>query len=118
MSDDEVLKRLANTLLATVADIRKHMTGPPAPDAEIQAWPLYAAEDGGPGIWCGDPDCPLQAENSEIGDFRFREEGFTLAELHEAIGEHIAARREREADLAWEEDPKEGESSGSDSASV
>lgn len=101
MSDDEVLKRLANTLLATVHDIRKHLAGPPASDAEIQSWPLYAAEqEWGGGIWCADPDCPLGAENSEIGDFRFREEGFTLAELHEAIGQHIAARREREADLA------------------
>lgn len=96
MSDDEVLKRLAHGMLATIHDIQKHLKGPAAPDAEVKAWPLYAGEDSTGGIWCGDEDCPLQAENSEIGDFR--EGTFTLTELHEAIENHILARRDREAD--------------------
>jgi len=67
---------------------------PLAPDHEVREWPLMADPDGG-GVWCADDDCPLMAENSEIGNFR---DGatFTLTELHEAIALHISARRDRE----------------------
>ena len=96
------LHEMQTAMLATVRDISKYLAGPPAPDAEIQSWPLVTDGEEG-GIWCGDPDCPLEAENSEIGEFRIDwmngvSPVFTLAELHEAIGHHIAARREREAD--------------------
>jgi hypothetical protein len=92
-AEDERLWEVSDALLKAVWDIRAHLEGPPAPDAEVRAWPLYAGDDG---IWCGDDDCPLQAEGSEIG--WFREGTFTLDQLHAAIGEHIARQRERERD--------------------
>lgn len=76
-------------------DFYEYLNEPLAPDEEIDSWPLWVTDDWG-GVWCGDPDCPLQAENSEIGEFRGK--GFTFAELRHAIGEHIALRRRREAD--------------------
>ena len=93
-AENSKLVELSDVLVKAWWDLRTHLN-PPAPDDEIRAWPLYAGDDG---VWCGDVDCPLGAESSEIGDFR--ENTFTLAELHEAIGEHIARRREREADAA------------------
>lgn len=87
------LMDLSAELLGAVRDIRLHLAGPVAPDEEVRTWPLWAETDG---IWCGDEECPLEAESSEIGDFR--EGVFTLNELHEAIGLHISARRDREAD--------------------
>jgi hypothetical protein len=96
-TDDARLQELTRALLDLIHDIRDHLAGPPAPDAEVRSWPLCAPEhEFGGGIWCADDDCPLQAESSEIG--YFREGTFTLDQLHEAIGFHIAARRE------WEED--------------
>jgi hypothetical protein len=98
----DTLHALTQPLLKAVRDIRNYLAGPPAPDAEVRSWPLYtAAEEGG--IFCGDPDCPFQAESSEIGDFRVnwrtdQAPTFTLDQLHAAIGDHIARRREREAD--------------------
>jgi hypothetical protein len=71
-----------------------YLNEPMAPNEEIDSWPLVTTNWGG--VWCGDEDCPLQAEGSEIGDFR--ERGFTFTELRQAIGEHIALRRMREAD--------------------
>lgn len=74
---------------------------PPAPDHEVQSWPLMIDPEGG--IWCADETCPLDCENSEIGEFRSWDDDtnivFTLSELHAAVAEHIAARREREEDL-------------------
>jgi hypothetical protein len=65
---------------------------------EVGTWPLCTLEDGeyGGGVWCGDEDCPLQAENAEIGDFR--EGTFTLADLFVAVDHHITKRREYEAE--------------------
>lgn len=60
-------------------------------EEEINAWPLWSVDDA---VWCGDRHCPLDAENSEIGEFRDRE--FNLVDLREAVMEHIAIRRERE----------------------
>lgn len=92
-------QEVTRALLDAVREFRAAIVGPPAPDAEIQTWPTCTPDgDFVGGVWCADPDCPLDAENSEIGDFR--ETTFTLAELHEAIGHHIANRREREDDLA------------------
>lgn len=83
------------TLLAAVSEFRAALAPPLAPDHEVQNWPLCTPEqEYGGGVWCADKDCPLMAENSEIGEFR--EGTFTLAELHEAVAEHIAARRDRE----------------------
>ncbi len=57
--------------------------------ATVWTWPICTPEgDFAGGVWCADLGCPLQAENSEIGDFQTRT--FTLAELHVAIAEHIA----------------------------
>lgn len=94
-SETEQLREIQAALMSTIRDIGRYLAPPPAPDAEVRSWPLWAGDgpDAG-GIWCGDEDCPLQAENSEIGDFR--EGTFTLDDLHEAIGWHIASRRERE----------------------
>lgn len=91
--DDQRLAELSRALLDTLREIREHLAGPLAPDAEVRSWPLWVGGDW-PGIWCGDEDCPLMAESSEIGDFR--EGTFTLDELHEAIAVHISARRDRE----------------------
>lgn len=89
-------REVMDALLDAVRDFREAIAEPLAPDHEVQTWPLCAPEqEFGGGVWCADEDCPLMAENSEIGDFR--ECDFTLAQLHEAIAEHIAARREREA---------------------
>lgn len=107
--DEAVKERLLETsreMLKVIRELREAMTEPPAPDDEIKNWPLWAGDnDYVGGVWCGDESCPLDAENSEIGDFR--EGNFTLNDLYNAIGEHIAARREKEADLAWDEDPGE-----------
>ena len=90
-------QEVTRALLDAVKEFRAAIVGPPAPDEEIQTWPICTPEgDFAGGVWCADPDCSLQAENSEIGDFR--EGTFTLAKLHEAIGIHIWNRREREAD--------------------
>lgn len=87
---------VVRALLDAIRDFRDALAGPPAPDHEVQTWPICTPEqEFGGGVWCADDDCPLDAENSEIGDFR--EGTFTLAELHTAIGHHIAARRERES---------------------
>ena len=96
MTDErEQLLELSTSMLETSQAIRKHLAGPLAPDAEVRSWPLWAGEgDCAGGVWCGDEGCPLQAENSEIGDFRDRV--FTLDDLHAAIGAHIAVRRDRE----------------------
>lgn len=96
-TEAERLREIQAALLDTIRDIGRYLAPPPAPDDEVRSWPLWAAEgpDAG-GIWCGDEDCPLEAENSEIGDFRSGT--FTLDDLHEAISWHIAARREREED--------------------
>lgn len=89
-------REVMDALLDAVRDFREAIAEPLAPDHEVQTWPLCAPEqEFGGGVWCADEDCPLMAENSEIGDFR--ECDFTLAQLHEAIAGHIAARREREA---------------------
>lgn len=96
---NDVPDEITLPLLKAVREFREYLAGPPAPDAEIRSWPLWAGEgEYAGGVWCGDDDCPLQAESSEIGDFR--EGTFTLDELHAAIGAHIAARREYEADEA------------------
>lgn len=96
MADDPRLRELQRAMLDLIRDIQEHLAGPVAPDHEIRTWPLWATgEDGG--IWCGDDDCPLQAESSEIGDFRDGN-NFTLDELHTAIGHHISGRRDREAE--------------------
>jgi hypothetical protein len=87
------LKEIQTAALRAVRDIQAYLAGPPAPDEEIRSWPLWAGIDG---IWCADASCPLLAENSEIGEFRVDE--FTLDELHEAIGHHIAAQHARESD--------------------
>lgn len=96
--DDTIEKQnldiIVETLMKTARDIREYIAEPLAPDAEVQAWPLYAGDEG---IWCGDDECPLQAESSEIGDFR--DGVFTLKQLHEAIAEHIAIRRARESEI-------------------
>lgn len=97
--NDQLLRDLAASMLHAVRVIGEHLAGPPAPDAEIRSWPLRTPDDDPVfygGVWCADDDCPLQAESSEIG--HFREGTFTLDELHTAIGEHIADRREREAE--------------------
>lgn len=75
--------------------VAESLAEPLAPDHEVREWPLMTDLEGG--VWCADPECTLDCENSEIGEFR---DGvtFTLAELHEAIAAHIAARREREED--------------------
>lgn len=93
MADDARLQGLTRAALDLIKDIREHLAGPPAPDAEIRRWPLWASGEGG--IWCGNADCPLEAENSEIGDFGDGS-NFTLDELHAAIGNHISAQRDRE----------------------
>lgn len=85
-------------LFATLRAFRETIAGPPAPDEEVRSWPLATPEqEFGGGVWCGDDNCPLQAEGSEIGDFR--ERTFTLAELHVAVGHHISARRDREEEV-------------------
>lgn len=80
---------------AALWDLRDYLDEPLAPEDEIESWPLWASEDCG-GIWCGDDECPLGAESSQIGSFAGG--SFTLVELRQAVGEHIAKRREREAD--------------------
>lgn len=93
--NDQLLRDLAASMLHAVRVIGEHLAGPPAPDAEVRSWPICTPEnDFTGGVWCADPDCPLDCEASEIGDFR--EGTFTLDEMHAAIGEHIARRRERE----------------------
>lgn len=76
--------------------VAEKLAEPLAPDHEVREWPLMTDPEEG-GVWCADESCPLDCENSEIGEFR---DGvtFTLNELHEAIAAHIAARREREED--------------------
>lgn len=70
---------------------------PLAPDHEVRQWPMMADPEFG-GIWCADESCPLDAENSQIGEFGDSAE-FTLDDLYEAVAQHIALRREREEDL-------------------
>lgn len=97
--DRDLLRGLTDPLLKAVRDIREYLAGPPAPDAEIRSWPLCTPEDEfSGGVWCADDDCPLDCEASEIGEFR--DGTFTLDQLHAAIGEHIARRREREAEAS------------------
>jgi hypothetical protein len=89
---------VTRALLDTLKAFRDATAEPWAPEQEVQTWPICTPEqEYGGGVWCADEECPLDCENSEIGDFR--DGVFTLAELHEAIGEHIAKRRERES---WE----------------
>lgn len=102
-SDQELLRELQSAMFKSIREIGAYLAGPVAPDAEVQSWPLLTGGDEEGGIWCGDGDCPLMAENSEIGDFRhpWDNDGhtiFTMAQLHEAVADHIAARREREND--------------------
>jgi hypothetical protein len=108
-SDEErrELVRIREVLARTTADLYHYLESKPkAPDDEIQNWPLWTAEqEFGGGVWCGDADCPLQAENSEIGDFR-DPANFTMLDLHRAIGEHIDARREREGDETFDPGPQ------------
>jgi len=92
-TEREQLAKLAGGVIVAVRDIREFLLQPVTSQEEIWRWPLYIDDDGV--IWCGDQDCPLEAENSMIAEFSG---DFTLARLHEAIEEHIAARREREAD--------------------
>jgi len=91
----QTLHQIYSAAGAVLWDLRDYLDEPLAPEDEIDSWPLWVTDDFG-GVWCGDRDCPLKAENSEIGNFRGR--GFTFAELRQAIGDHIAHRREREAD--------------------
>ena len=77
--------------------VTEKLAEPLAPDHEVRQWPLMTDPEEG-GVWCADESCPLDCENSEIGEFRDGVE-FTLDELHDAIAQHIAARREREEDL-------------------
>ena len=71
-------QEVTRALLDAVKEFRVAIVGPPVPDEEIQTWPICTPEgDFAGGVWCADLDCPLQAENSEIGDFR--EGTFTLA---------------------------------------
>lgn len=94
MSLDDIgrLKELQVAMLKAIREIQEYIASHQAPDAEVRTWPLFA--DGESGIWCGDANCPLEAENSEIGDFR--EGSFTADELLDAIAQHIDNRRERE----------------------
>ncbi len=64
---------------------------PMSSDEEIKGWPLFADDFYGD-IYCGDPSCPLQAENSMIMEAG----NFTLAELYDAVDKHIASRKDRE----------------------
>lgn len=95
MTDPTAQELRAAVLLVQRFVINK-LAEPLAPDHEVREWPLMTDPEEG-GVWCADEDCPLDCENSEIGEFR---DGvtFTLAELHEAIAAHIAARRDREED--------------------
>ncbi len=91
-------EEVTRALLDAIHEFRAAVVGPPAPDNEIQTWPICTPEgDFAGGVWCADENCPLQAENSEIGNFRDIDTVFTLAELHGAIADHIATRREYES---------------------
>lgn len=98
MSTEPTAQELRTAALLVLRFVISQLAEPLAPDHEVRVWPLMTDPECG-GVWCADADCPLDAENSEIGDFR---EGatFTLAELHEAVAAHISARRDREDEAA------------------
>jgi hypothetical protein len=99
--DGTALKELAAAMLGLVRQIGDVLAGPSAPDAEVKAYELWldAVE---PVISCADQDCPLQAESSIILQADYTTPGmeFTINALHEAVGRHIALRRQREAEMA------------------
>ena len=85
-------QEIYDAAIKVAAFLREASLEPMSSDEEIKAWPLWIDFYGDGDIYCGDIDCPLQAENSKIleaGDF-------TLAELYDAVDEHIARRKERE----------------------
>ena len=90
--DQPELKRIAEELSQLGKSIREYLTEPLAPDHEVLGWPLMIDAYGG--VFCADAECPLQAENSEIGEFEGRE--FTITELKDAVAEHIWHRKWRE----------------------
>jgi hypothetical protein len=86
---------VTRALLDAIHDFRNAIAGPIAPDEQIRKWPLWGNVYG---IFCGDAECPLMAENSEI--LMLDDAAFDLDQLHAAIGEHIAHRADRQADEA------------------
>lgn len=88
---------ITGPLFAAIRDFREWLAGPPAPDEQVRTWKICTPEqEWSGGVWCSEPDCGCVAESSEIGEFR--EGVWTEAELHAAIGEHIATQAERRAE--------------------
>jgi hypothetical protein len=97
-TEEPTAEELRTAALQVMRFVVRKLAEPLAPDHEVREWPLMT-DPGVGGVWCADADCPLMAENSEIGDFR---DGatFTLNELYEAVAVHISGRRDRENEEA------------------
>lgn len=98
------LAALTRPLLDAVADLRRWLVGPPAPDEQVRSWRLYTGAEYG-GVLCAEPDCDCECEASEIvpGGWPDDDEAdssgrFSLDELHAAVAEHIGRRAEQRAE--------------------
>ena len=94
---DTGAREVYRAVLDSLNQLGVFLAGPPAPDAQVRAWHLYSGVEYG-GIYCAEPGCGCEAENSEITSGAWGHEGedgyltFTLADIHQLVGEHIAQR--------------------------
>jgi hypothetical protein len=107
-----VIKRMAQAMDVDFSQLIKDVIHELAPDDQrllmtARTWPLFISQYGTDEpiiVYCGDEDCPLDAENSEIlrldivNDDVAEVDGgnTTLKALEAAIMDHIEKRRERE----------------------
>lgn len=97
---------LTRSLLDAVADIRRWLAGPPAPDEQVRSWRLFSGQEYG-GVYCAQPDCGCEGHNSELiagawpaEDANDEADTFTIDDLHAATAAHIAGRAQRRTEVA------------------
>ena len=109
-----VIKRMAQAMDVDFSQLVKDVVTELAPEEQqlamaARTWPLFISQYGSDEpiiIYCGDEDCPLDAENSEImrletvNDDVVEVDGgtTTLQDLEAAIISHIEKVRERESE--------------------
>ena len=106
-----VVKSMAQALDVDFTQLVKDIISQLTPEDQglviaARAWPLFIAQYGSNEpviVYCGDDDCPLDAENSEILRLEMVNDDMseldggntTLKDFEAAIMDHIAKRRER-----------------------
>jgi hypothetical protein len=109
-----VIKRMAQAMDVDFSQLMSEVVSVLTPDEKrlvmtARMWPLFIAQYGSDEpviVYCGDEDCPLNAENSEILRLEMVNDDMseldggntTLRDLEVAIVDHIEKRRERESE--------------------